>query len=704
MMMKSELDALVLGVLKTASKPLTTGAIVTALRSAGHSIVTAQHVTQSLYQRLAKSGMVRIEDFKAQFVPDHAPEPEASESALRSAILELASRAVAECGYGLDTIRERMALQGPLEAIRDLLSNDYLSEDFLQLWSRNRLDLTVESMLLQTPWCALLSEEQLAVAQRRLAQPDPSDVLHALAGPQDDNRELDPSELQRKVERVLIEARSLSKPCQRAGLTAEYIRTFGVESSNLADDVLAAHVLSGCTDCTSYSELIPWAMRRNQALRSNVGQLARWAAVNWERQPSDHVLESFVWRRMDFLVGLDNFPSPEEKTEAFSECASDMLAGFQEMLAWRMVLVMVAIGTLCERLRSLLAGADSNATSLATPTWGMAEDSGGGVLSESETDMLRVGSICRRILCASSQWSPFTGAGKVEVPSLGDPPVATDILDWVEPSPDDRDPWPMPDPPIELDWRLFLDTIRRAAKMGADAESVVHEKQSTRPPVQAPREELAATIDRLEALGPKLEALLGSTVVEPPEASLRAAMSAQVFDSLVPEARSSVVASEQVLRVAAIADPNLIVTALARGFEAQLKAVFLDGLQSFLVREYRLREYPDRDQCATWRTKQILRGGRLADKLMLGETGQVLDLRLPEVLEFCARRGFDLDLLCSEIRTVSQIRGKFVHDVPRNIAAAKQYRDQLIGVGRNPGGVFRALLGTAEEGGTPRIQ
>ena len=58
--------------------------------------------------------------------------------------------------------------QGGLQAARQLLGGNRLSDGFVRLWEEQRLDLSVEALALQEPWSALFGQEELAEARRRL--------------------------------------------------------------------------------------------------------------------------------------------------------------------------------------------------------------------------------------------------------------------------------------------------------------------------------------------------------------------------------------------------------------------------------------------------------------------------------------------------------------------------------------------------------
>ena len=60
--------------------------------------------------------------------------------------------------------------QGGLAAAKQLLSGDDPSSGFTRLWEEQRLDISVEAVVLQEPWRSLFTEEELTKARRRLEE------------------------------------------------------------------------------------------------------------------------------------------------------------------------------------------------------------------------------------------------------------------------------------------------------------------------------------------------------------------------------------------------------------------------------------------------------------------------------------------------------------------------------------------------------
>lgn len=58
--------------------------------------------------------------------------------------------------------------RGGLETAQTLLYAGDVSEGYVALWERKRLDLTVEALILDSRWKELFTDEDRAVARERL--------------------------------------------------------------------------------------------------------------------------------------------------------------------------------------------------------------------------------------------------------------------------------------------------------------------------------------------------------------------------------------------------------------------------------------------------------------------------------------------------------------------------------------------------------
>ena len=77
-----------------------------------------------------------------------------------------------EFGYYPTRFKQMVGTHGGLGAAQLLLGNDTPSRGFEQLWEEGRLDLSVEALVLRTPWAALFTESELREAERRLEGSD----------------------------------------------------------------------------------------------------------------------------------------------------------------------------------------------------------------------------------------------------------------------------------------------------------------------------------------------------------------------------------------------------------------------------------------------------------------------------------------------------------------------------------------------------
>jgi hypothetical protein len=79
-------------------------------------------------------------------------------------------RGRAEAGYNASYFLSMLSQYGPLETARRLLASPAISDGFAELWERGRLDLTVEAVVSDAAFSELFTEDEVAVARRRLEQ------------------------------------------------------------------------------------------------------------------------------------------------------------------------------------------------------------------------------------------------------------------------------------------------------------------------------------------------------------------------------------------------------------------------------------------------------------------------------------------------------------------------------------------------------
>lgn len=84
------------------------------------------------------------------------------------AVLDLVERCRAELRYNPRYFRVMITQHGALEAARRLLRAPAVSDGFVTLWERGRLDLTVETLVVDGRFSSLFTDEERAVARKRL--------------------------------------------------------------------------------------------------------------------------------------------------------------------------------------------------------------------------------------------------------------------------------------------------------------------------------------------------------------------------------------------------------------------------------------------------------------------------------------------------------------------------------------------------------
>jgi len=85
-----------------------------------------------------------------------------------AAMMSVYRRALNEAKYNATRFLQMLHDHGGLETAQILLHSPTVSEGYTALWERNRLDLTVEALVLQPEWHDLFSDEERAIARRRL--------------------------------------------------------------------------------------------------------------------------------------------------------------------------------------------------------------------------------------------------------------------------------------------------------------------------------------------------------------------------------------------------------------------------------------------------------------------------------------------------------------------------------------------------------
>lgn len=82
-------------------------------------------------------------------------------------MLKIYRRALVETGYNATRFLQMLQSYGGVETAKKLLSSK-ISEGYIALWERGRLDLTVEALILNEKWNPLFSDHEREVARERL--------------------------------------------------------------------------------------------------------------------------------------------------------------------------------------------------------------------------------------------------------------------------------------------------------------------------------------------------------------------------------------------------------------------------------------------------------------------------------------------------------------------------------------------------------
>ena len=84
------------------------------------------------------------------------------------AMMQIYVQAKQQAGYTATRFHRMLTEHGGVETARRLLPQ--MSDGFTALWRRNRLDLTVEALVLQPRWASLFEREELEMARGRLEE------------------------------------------------------------------------------------------------------------------------------------------------------------------------------------------------------------------------------------------------------------------------------------------------------------------------------------------------------------------------------------------------------------------------------------------------------------------------------------------------------------------------------------------------------
>lgn len=94
--------------------------------------------------------------------------PSNLELAFHERMLQIYEQAQSECNYNATRFLQMVSEHGGLAAAKQLLRAGGFSDGLARLWKEKRLDISMEATVLQNPWNQLFSEEELAIARKKL--------------------------------------------------------------------------------------------------------------------------------------------------------------------------------------------------------------------------------------------------------------------------------------------------------------------------------------------------------------------------------------------------------------------------------------------------------------------------------------------------------------------------------------------------------
>lgn len=136
------------------------------LQELGYEVFTSVDSLLGFVDRLGQVAAGAPEHEEPEEVSSEAPET----ADFGRAMLSVYERAKAEADYTASFFLGMISELGPVGTARKLLNAPAVSDGFANLWERGRLDLTVESVVLQPRFTPLFTEEELGRARTRLEQ------------------------------------------------------------------------------------------------------------------------------------------------------------------------------------------------------------------------------------------------------------------------------------------------------------------------------------------------------------------------------------------------------------------------------------------------------------------------------------------------------------------------------------------------------
>ena len=92
------------------------------------------------------------------------------EARFDEAMMNIYQRALSECDYNATRFLQMLYEHRGLETARILLHASNISDGYVALWERKRLDLTVEALILNEECNPLFSDQERGIARKRLTE------------------------------------------------------------------------------------------------------------------------------------------------------------------------------------------------------------------------------------------------------------------------------------------------------------------------------------------------------------------------------------------------------------------------------------------------------------------------------------------------------------------------------------------------------
>lgn len=86
------------------------------------------------------------------------------------AMMDIYRRALDECNYNAMRFLQMLHEHRGLITAKILINAPHVSDGYTALWERNRLDLTVEALIIQPEWNEFFTDEERAIAKKRLLE------------------------------------------------------------------------------------------------------------------------------------------------------------------------------------------------------------------------------------------------------------------------------------------------------------------------------------------------------------------------------------------------------------------------------------------------------------------------------------------------------------------------------------------------------